>query len=128
MVILNLSWTVGRFYTNRGRSSNLHLCGASLTFLLLSARMCFSAYSLTSRQKNIYEWQIKNYEKLLADLLAALSLPATDMDHLKTKHLYTLIENNVCPTITFLTQTADQKNRRSRRSLGFVLGKSHRQD
>eukprot|EP01127_Copromyxa_protea_P011215 TRINITY_DN2803_c0_g1_i1.p1 TRINITY_DN2803_c0_g1~~TRINITY_DN2803_c0_g1_i1.p1 ORF type:complete len:616 (+),score=131.37 TRINITY_DN2803_c0_g1_i1:1825-3672(+) len=50
-------------------------------------------------QKNIYEWQIKNYEKLLGDLYSALNLPVASLDHLKTKHLYTLIESNLIKKI-----------------------------
>eukprot|EP01127_Copromyxa_protea_P018307 TRINITY_DN572_c0_g1_i2.p1 TRINITY_DN572_c0_g1~~TRINITY_DN572_c0_g1_i2.p1 ORF type:complete len:570 (-),score=109.24 TRINITY_DN572_c0_g1_i2:110-1762(-) len=50
-------------------------------------------------QKNIYEWQVKNYEKLASDLEAALKEPAATIDHLKTKHLYTLIENSLIKKI-----------------------------
>jgi len=50
-------------------------------------------------QKNIYEWQVKNYEKLAADLEDALKKPVDTIDHLKTKHLYTLIENSLIKKI-----------------------------
>jgi len=50
-------------------------------------------------QKSIYEWQIKSYEKLATDLETALSLDVHTIDHLKTKHLYKLIENSLIKKI-----------------------------
>eukprot|EP01126_Amoeba_proteus_P059481 TRINITY_DN7771_c0_g1_i13.p1 TRINITY_DN7771_c0_g1~~TRINITY_DN7771_c0_g1_i13.p1 ORF type:complete len:584 (+),score=91.91 TRINITY_DN7771_c0_g1_i13:1-1752(+) len=50
-------------------------------------------------QKYFFEWQIKNYEKLLDDLEKVLNQPVHLLDHLKTKHIYTLIEENLIKKI-----------------------------
>lgn len=79
--------------------SHLHSHVASFLVVYL-----LSVYMLTLyfRQKNIYEWQVASYEKLANDLENALNEPVATIDHLKTKHLYTLIENSVCSTVVVL--------------------------
>jgi ariadne-1 len=54
---------------------------------------------LLCAQKQIFEMQIKNYERMTKDLLSALERPIETIDHLKTKALYTLLENNLIKQI-----------------------------
>jgi len=59
----------------------------------------FNIPAVICPQKTIFEMQIKSYEKAITDLKAALSDPAATIDHLKTKRIYTLLENNLIKQI-----------------------------
>jgi len=72
-------------------------------------------------QKNIYEWQVKSYEKLATDLESALNEPVTTIDHLKTKHLYTLIENSL---IKQIEEAEDLLSLFSEKAMGSVVPQS----
>jgi len=50
-------------------------------------------------QKQIFEMQIKSYERMTKDLMKALEEPVDVIDHLATKRMYTLLENNLIKPI-----------------------------
>jgi len=50
-------------------------------------------------QKLIFELQIKTYEKTIQDLRDSLNFPATTIDHLSTKRIYTILQDNLIKQI-----------------------------
>jgi len=46
-------------------------------------------------QKQIFELQFRNYEKMTNDLMIALKKPVDVIDHLDSKRLFTMLENNL---------------------------------
>jgi len=73
--------------------------------------------ALLCPQKQIFEMQIKSYEKMTSDLLEALEQPVNTIDHLKTKALYTLLENNL---IKQIEQSEDLLSMFSEKKLGNI--------